>query len=180
MAWRNVPSANLSLSPAEKFFSRRQRTDLPTVPTPALPVPPLLHDLRLPPLPVGTRVRHQHPAKKTWGTTGVISGVRDSGLSYFITRTDGRTCVRGRRLVREDKSDLPPEDASDDDDDNDFNPADEFPASPPPQQPPSPPEPADADADNSAGPSVPPPPAAPTPTLRRSRRRRRRRPQRYS
>ena len=178
MAWRNVPSANSSLSPSEKFYNRRQRTDLPTVPTPSPPVPPQLHGLRLPPLPVGTRVRLQHPEKKTWGTTGVISGVRDSGLSYFITRTDGRTCVRGRRLVREDKSDLPPEDVSDDND-YDFNPADEFPASPPPPQPPSPPAPADADADSPAGPSVPPPPAAPAPTLRRSRRRRRR-PQRYS
>ena len=105
LAWRNVPSANCSASPSEKFYNRRQRTDLPSFPIPALPTPPLIDDLLLPALSIGDPVRLQDPKRLTWDTTGHITQVRPSGLSYVIRPADGGPLLeRGRRLVKFDKT----------------------------------------------------------------------------
>ena len=103
-AWRNMPSANSSFSPAEKFFSRRQRADLPSLTKLSLPTPPPVSDSSLPPLQPGDPVRLQHPTKGTWEEKGVVSAIQETGLSYLITRSDGSSCVRGRRLVKFDKA----------------------------------------------------------------------------
>ena len=104
LAWRNTPTSGETVSPAEKFFKRRQRShflpSLPKVPlnppTPApspLPVSPKL-------LQVGDPVFLQHPVTKRWTDKGTIVSVNPSGLSYAIRREDDSVVSRGRRLVR--------------------------------------------------------------------------------
>ena len=100
LSWRNVPSANEKLSPAEKFYGRRQRDGLPTVPLVPLLVPPKEDSSHLPHFPLGTRIRIQNPISNKWDTLGKVVGIRNSGLSYEILKDDGSTAIRGRRLVK--------------------------------------------------------------------------------
>ena len=68
-------------------------------------VPPTEATSSLPPLQVGGRVWIPHPLSKKWDEKGVVEAVRETGLSYVIKRSDGRSFIRGRRLVKLDKSD---------------------------------------------------------------------------
>ena len=103
MEWRNVPSTNSFFSPAEKFYSRRQRTQLPAFPVPPPMVPPPDDTSKLPKLRIGDRVRIQHPIHHTWEQKGIVRAISDTDMSYDIELEDG-TLVRGRRLVKLDKS----------------------------------------------------------------------------
>ena len=49
MAWRNTPTTNDSLTPSEKFFNRRQRSDLPSLPLLSQPTPPPHTNMVIPP-----------------------------------------------------------------------------------------------------------------------------------
>ena len=100
-----MPSANETLSPSEKFFGRRQRDGLPALPMMPLLVPPTEATSSLPPLQVGDHVRIQHPLSKKWDDKEVVEVVRETGLSYIIKKSDGRSFLRGRRLIKLDKSD---------------------------------------------------------------------------
>ena len=102
LEWRNVPSANSSLSPAEKFYKRRQRTQLPAIPLAPMAPPPVDTSTR-PKLYVGDRVRLQHPINHTWEEKGTIRQIAETGMSYDVELTDG-SLVRGRRLVKLDPS----------------------------------------------------------------------------
>ena len=100
LSWRNVPSANEKLSPAEKFYGRRQRDGLPTAPLVPLLVPPKEDSSVFPHFSLGTRIRIQNPISKKWDTLGKVIGIRNSGLSYEILKDDGSTAIRGQRLVK--------------------------------------------------------------------------------
>ena len=102
LEWRNVPLSNSNMSPAQLFFSRRQRTCLPSVPPPSLPTPPTTDNSILKPLSVGDVVRVQHPSLGTWGDRGQVINIRDSGLSYDVKLDNGDILHRGRRLLKQD------------------------------------------------------------------------------
>ena len=104
MAWRNTPSANSILSPAEKFFNRRQRAMLPALPLMSQPAPPPENTSRLRPFVVGDNVVIYNDLTKKWDGKGTVEGIRETGLSYLIRPDDDSTpFVRGRRLLRLDK-----------------------------------------------------------------------------
>ena len=108
LAWRNTPSSGEAISPAEKFFGRRQRShflpSLPVIPH-VLPTPaptPLPETTKL--LKPGDPVFLQHPVTKRWDDRGHIVSFNPSGLSYVVRRGDDSVVSRGRRLVRPDRS----------------------------------------------------------------------------
>ena len=150
-----MPSANETLSLSEKFFGRRQWDGLPALPVMPLLVPPTEATSSLPPLQVGDQVRIQHPLSKKWDEKGIVEAVRDTGLSYVIKRSDGRSFIRGRRLVKLDKSD--PDSDSDIEVHDDLD--EPIPQIPDPN---------------------PLPPPSPTPASPRRSRRKRRRPARFN
>ena len=101
-AWRNVPAAGDKLSPAEKFYGRRQRYGLPILGLQPLPSTPGESDLppKLSTLKIGDRVKLQNVFSKEWDSTGEIVSVRPSGMSYEVRRdTDGKTIPRNRRFL---------------------------------------------------------------------------------
>ena len=109
-AWRNVPTTGSELSPAEKFFGRRQRFGLPSIDVPPLsPLPRGGTATKLPALTVGDRVTIQDPLSKEWNVKGTIQAIRASGLSYDLERdSDGKTITRNRRFLlplNEEKTD---------------------------------------------------------------------------
>ena len=117
LAWRNTPSANSILSPAEKFFQRRQRSTLPSLPQMSLPAPPPVNTSKLTPFSIGDRVAIQDHVTERWTGKGTVLEVRETGLSYLIQPgDDGIPFVRGRRMLKPEKqpraTPLPPPTAS--------------------------------------------------------------------
>ena len=104
MAWRNVPSANSSLSPSEKFFKRRQRAQLPALPVMPRPAPPPENTSRLRPFKIGDCVRVQDPHTEKWDDKGKILEIRETGLSYLVDIINKDPAVRGRRMLKLDKA----------------------------------------------------------------------------
>ena len=107
MAWRNMPSANSNLSPAEKFFNRRQRAQLPALPPMPRPAPPPTNTSKLRPFVIGDRVLIQNPHTKTWDEKGKILEIRETGLSYLVDREADDPCVRGRVMLKLDRQASP-------------------------------------------------------------------------
>ena len=119
--WRCVPQKS-GFSPAELFFGRRQRSLLPTLQLHHQPIPlseandkhahfrnlmRAAHDKRaktLPSLAVHQRVLIQHPDTKLWSVKGVINSIRPDGISFVIQLPSGQQVIRGRRLIRPDRS----------------------------------------------------------------------------
>jgi len=106
---RNTPMADGSASPAEKFWGRRQRHDLPylhsmdTLRAPQNPMPS-----KLKPLQVGQRIVVQNMINGQWDEHGCIVAIRDSGLSYDVQRdSGGRTITRNRRFLKVETSSSP-------------------------------------------------------------------------
>jgi hypothetical protein len=103
--YRNLPRSDGRGSPAELFFGRRQRRGIPE-PRHLQGRRPergwrLSQGRRLPPLSVGDGVRLQNPLTGRWDETGVITGKRSTGRSYFVTREDGgRPLLRNRRFLK--------------------------------------------------------------------------------
>ena len=100
-AWRNVPSTNETLSPAEKFYGRRQRYGLPTLGLPPLPTTPGEGEPpKLTPFNIGDLVSIQDVFTKEWSDSGEIISVRPSGGSYEVKRnSDGKVISRNRRFL---------------------------------------------------------------------------------
>ena len=116
--WRCFPQKN-GFSPAEMFFGRRQRSQLPTLQLHHQPIPldratsrhthfPNLmraaHDKRannLPSLAINQRVLVQHHDSKLWS---INHSVRPDGISCMIQLPSGQHITRGRRLIRPDRS----------------------------------------------------------------------------
>ena len=94
---RNVPTAGMDTSPAERFFNRRQRGCLP-----------ILSDHRenaagsdvQPDFAVGDQVRIQDPISKLWDSIGMVIEIRPSKNSYLIRRDEGADLVRNRRFLK--------------------------------------------------------------------------------
>jgi hypothetical protein len=102
--YRNLPRSDGRGSPAELFFGRRQRRGIPE-PRHVQGRGPSEDGAesrrRLPPLSVGDGVRLQNPLTGRWDETGVITGKRSTGRSYFVTREDGgRPLLRNRRFLK--------------------------------------------------------------------------------
>lgn len=96
-AWRNTPRSRGPSSPAELFFGRRLRGELPQL----RPLPAHRHvPGHLTPLTIGDRVRIQDPLTLRWTDAGTIVGIRASGRSYSIADDDGFTFIRNRRLLK--------------------------------------------------------------------------------
>jgi hypothetical protein len=80
---QNIPSSGDIVSPAEKFFKRRFRTDLPTL-------DPFFNPVQIEEgrkhLKIGDKVRIQNAVSKRWDDSGVVCDIRDSGRSYYIDR----------------------------------------------------------------------------------------------
>ena len=110
LAWRNTPTSGEAFSPAEKFFKRRQHSELfPSLPSLPAPVPPPQIDLQTAGklLKIGDNVLLQNPLTKLWDDKGKIKEINPSTLSYIIVKDVGSLASRGRRLVKLDKSQPP-------------------------------------------------------------------------
>jgi transposase InsO family protein len=115
--WRNTPRAD-GFSPAHMFLGRRQRTQLPTLPTNLNYVDQheaqenrqrtLLQSKqhydsrtkRLPDLKCEQLVRIQNPISKLWDAKGKIININENGHSYEIELENKKTIVRNRRFVK--------------------------------------------------------------------------------
>ena len=51
-------------------------------------------------LHVGEKVLIQHHATKDWSDAGTIIEQREDRLSYIVETDDGRSFIRGRRLLK--------------------------------------------------------------------------------
>ena len=100
-------------SPAQRFFGRRQRTTIPTLPSSRNPIDMEastsakqrqqgLHSggSLLPDLQVGDKVRVQNPNTKLWDQTGTISGIIPNGRSFEIALEGDATIRRNRRFIK--------------------------------------------------------------------------------
>jgi transposase InsO family protein len=85
---QNILSSGDILSPAEKFFKRRFRSDLPTLDPFFNPVQVEEGRKRF---NIGDKVRIQNAVSKRWDDSGVVREIRDSGRSYYIDR--GRNTI---------------------------------------------------------------------------------------
>ena len=119
--WRCFPQKS-SFSPAELFFGRWQRSLLPSLQLHHQPIPlpeasskhahfcqlmRAAHDKRankLPSLALDQRVLVQHHDNKQWSIKGVIHSIRPDGISFVIQLPSGQHIVRGRQLIRPDRS----------------------------------------------------------------------------
>jgi hypothetical protein len=81
---QNIPSSGDILSPAEKFFKRRFRSDLPTLDTFFNPVQ--INEESRKRFKIGDQVRIQNAISKRLDDFGTVCEIRDSGRSYFIDR----------------------------------------------------------------------------------------------
>ena len=114
MEFRNTPQAD-GFSPAQKFFGRRQRTQLPSLPmtrelidsTKVADNHSALKQQReeaftgqpLTDLPMDAKVRVQNPKSGRWDMTGRIIMKYDDGNSYSIETAD-QTLRRNRRFIK--------------------------------------------------------------------------------
>ena len=116
LEWRNTPNSSGS-SPAQMFYGRRFRTQLPTLPGATnldvnnainagnirkniLASTPGKTNQPLSKLQVGQRVIVQHPQTHRWDTYGIVREIRPNHRSYIIQQDDGRTWCRNRRFLR--------------------------------------------------------------------------------
>ena len=100
--WKNTPGDNdRTRSPAEMFFGRRLRTNLPCLTT----TPPTddrtsrTHKDRYDELSPGEHVLVQNPHNKEWDRTAKVIRMRESRRSYDLD-IDGRTSSRNRRHLK--------------------------------------------------------------------------------
>jgi hypothetical protein len=91
---QNIPSSGDIMSPAEQFFKRRFRTDLPTL-------DPFFNPIQIEGqqkgsrkrLKIGDKVRIQNTVSIRWDDSGIIRDIRDSGRLYYIHRGRGRDVI---------------------------------------------------------------------------------------
>jgi hypothetical protein len=88
---QNIPSSGDIMSPAEKFYKRRLRTDLPTLDPFFNPVQ--IEEKGRKRLKIGDKERIQNAVSKRWDDFGVVCDIRDSGRSYYIDRSRGRDVI---------------------------------------------------------------------------------------
>ena len=129
LEFRNTPNIS-GRSPAQMFFCRRLRSQLPHLPgsndldisnaligakqrkhhmenpesKPAIP---------LPTLDIGQRVLIQTPPSKSWDQKGHITAIRPRDRSYHVEFDSGKTSVRNRKFLRPIVNEVPMASASD-------------------------------------------------------------------
>ena len=108
LAWRNLPLSNSALSPNELFYNRQVRTDLPVLKLVSDTSRPIYDTSALPKFNVGDKVVIFNEVTDKWDQKGTILEIRDTGLSYLVSATDGPPCVRGRRLLKPDHCPVEP------------------------------------------------------------------------
>ena len=125
MEWRNTPRRDDSLSPAQWFLGRRQKTQAIALPSAYERIPDEVlrnheilrgeaeeqtkkrFDLRScsrSELTVGTQVVVQHHLTKRWDLAGVIIEVKSNRRSYLVQAENGARYVRNRKFLRPDNS----------------------------------------------------------------------------
>ena len=115
-AYRNTPRES-GYSPAMLFFGRRQRTELPVLPSHRNAIDfsqaeknlrasaisqKTAHDKRskgLPPLSIDSQVYMQDPLTKRWDAVATVVESRESGQSYVVN-SNGRNYLRNRIFLR--------------------------------------------------------------------------------
>jgi len=112
LQYRNVPRSDTGLlSPAELFFGRRQRRQLPELPSPSIiptkpPAPSIesinSHRKEKSKLGIGQKVLVQDALTKRWNIPGIIKERRKDGRSYIISRDEGFDLLRNRKFIKED------------------------------------------------------------------------------
>jgi hypothetical protein len=104
LIWRNTPSSHETLSPAQRFYGRRQRgafsvfTPMPQIRPEGQPKGAVGVKYE-----IGDRVSLQDIKTKRWIGKGTIAGIRVSGRSYFIHEDgepQGKLMVRNRIYLR--------------------------------------------------------------------------------
>jgi hypothetical protein len=88
---QNIPSSGDTLSPAEKFFKRGFRSNLPTLDPVFNPIQ--INSEGRKRFKIGDRVRIQNAVSKLWNDSGIIRDIRDSGRLYYIDRGRGRDVI---------------------------------------------------------------------------------------
>jgi len=105
LEWKNVPTAGLRTSPAERFFGRTLKSALPRI-SPILKITQV--ESRHSKLHINQRVRIQDPISKRWDDTGTIMEIRESQRSYNVfSDSKQRLITRNRIMLRplmEDKT----------------------------------------------------------------------------
>ena len=105
LEWRNVPSSGCRDSPAQRFFGRRQRGQLPCLAERPVEIS---EDSDVPRFSVGDRVRLQNPISKKWDALGEVVTVRKSGRSFGVRRDDGGQILeRNQRFMKLSRAPLP-------------------------------------------------------------------------
>jgi len=124
LEWRNTPSSSDAISPAQKMFGRRQRTEVPAANKSLLKTPNLQNlplglaqekvqheqndqsveeerkqNRELPKLAPNTIVRVQDPCSKRWDSSAKIIEIRDNGRSYVLSQ-NGKKTIRNRRFLK--------------------------------------------------------------------------------
>jgi hypothetical protein len=89
---QNIPSSGDTLSPAEKFFKVRFRSNLPTLDPFFNPIQINSEEGRKR-FKIGDRVRIQNAVSKRWDDSGIIRDIRDSGRLYYIDCGCGRDVI---------------------------------------------------------------------------------------
>jgi hypothetical protein len=100
--WRNMPRENDDLSPAELFFGRKLRSNLPTLSLDA-PLSPAISvkDSKLPALNVGDTVRIQNYISKKWDKLALVIAIRPTMRSYSVMNLENnRIYLRNRRFLK--------------------------------------------------------------------------------
>ena len=119
---RNLPRAD-GFSPAQMFFGRRQRTELPALPSHYKEIDQDeaatarqetrkkekkacdCHAKRLPPLARGQTVVIQDPQTKKWDKQAVVMSKRHTGKSYVLRCEDGKMTIRNRVYLKRARPD---------------------------------------------------------------------------
>ena len=117
LEWRNIPNSS-GYSPAEMFFSRRQRTQLPTLPQSFDTVDEEKvvsscdqkrtrakrgfdkHSVIIQPLVEGDLVLLQNPLSKRWDEKGIVKSSLNNGRSFVVELQSGKTTRRNQRFLR--------------------------------------------------------------------------------
>ena len=98
-ALRNTPLAGTDNSPAQLFYGRVQRHNLPSVSFKSLPSAPQEGVTRLRPFKVGDTVSIQNLLTRKWDDSGVILEVLPTGQTYMVRRQNGKEIKRNRRFL---------------------------------------------------------------------------------
>ena len=110
LEWRNTPSSNSPFSPAEKFYSRRLRTTLPTLHLPPRQQEAKTEEIaeencqtqrrKLKAFKIGEIVRVQNPITKRWDSKATIRSIQPTTRSYELVKQKGKPFVRNRRFLK--------------------------------------------------------------------------------